>query len=55
VEQTVSEAAIVANVAAGIEVGTLAEATVSVAEILAFAAEHLADWSARRLDVRAPQ
>jgi D-beta-D-heptose 7-phosphate kinase/D-beta-D-heptose 1-phosphate adenosyltransferase len=40
---TVSEAAIVANIAAGIEVGKLGAATVSAAEILAFAAEHSAD------------
>ncbi len=37
---TVPEAAIVANIAAGIEVGKLGAATVSAAEILAFAAEH---------------
>ncbi|MEO5872339.1 MAG: D-glycero-beta-D-manno-heptose-7-phosphate kinase [Gemmatimonadaceae bacterium] len=37
---SVSEAAIIANIAAGIEVGKLGAATVSSAEILAFAAEH---------------
>ena len=37
---TVSEAAIVANIAAGIEVGKLGAATVSAAELLTFAAEH---------------
>ncbi|MEO6598945.1 MAG: D-glycero-beta-D-manno-heptose-7-phosphate kinase [Polyangiaceae bacterium] len=37
---TVPEAAIIANIAAGIEVGKLGAATVSAAEILAFAAEH---------------
>jgi rfaE bifunctional protein kinase chain/domain len=37
---TVPEAAIVANIAAGIEVGKLGAATVSAAEILDFAAEH---------------
>jgi bifunctional ADP-heptose synthase (sugar kinase/adenylyltransferase) len=34
------EAAVVANIAAGIEVGKLGAATVSPREILAFAAEH---------------
>ena len=37
---TASEAAVIANFAAGVEVGKLGAATVSAAEILAFAAEH---------------